>query len=213
MNSYEMVKGFSPMIREVIRTDRMPPYNADPHVGKFADDKNLIARPRSRPWSTGSRPARRAARATTRWAQVKHVAAEWPLGKPDLVARTCRPTRSRPRAWSTTSDPCVANPLTEGKWMPRLDHKAGTRQGVHHLLTGWMTEVPADGRGVGTSGAARSAAMRWARKRAVAPKNVGTYLPPGGAIGFQTHYTPVRQGSASTRPRSALYFYKREKPE
>ena len=38
---YEQIKGFSPMIREVIRTDRMPPYNADPHVGKFSDSKNL----------------------------------------------------------------------------------------------------------------------------------------------------------------------------
>ena len=41
MTSYEMVKGFSPMIREVLRTDRMPPCNADPHVGKFKDDKSL----------------------------------------------------------------------------------------------------------------------------------------------------------------------------
>ena len=41
MTSYQMVKGFSPMIREVIRTDRMPPWNVDPHVSKFADDKSL----------------------------------------------------------------------------------------------------------------------------------------------------------------------------
>ena len=41
LTSYEMVKGFSPMIREVIRTDRMPPYNASPHVGRFSDTKNL----------------------------------------------------------------------------------------------------------------------------------------------------------------------------
>ena len=41
MKDYASVKGFSPMIREVIRTDRMPPYNADPHVGKFSDNKNL----------------------------------------------------------------------------------------------------------------------------------------------------------------------------
>ena len=41
MSSYEMVKGFSPMIREVLRTDRMPPWNVDPHVSKFADDKSL----------------------------------------------------------------------------------------------------------------------------------------------------------------------------
>jgi len=41
LTSYEMVKGFAPMIREVIRTDRMPPFNADPHVGKFQGDKSL----------------------------------------------------------------------------------------------------------------------------------------------------------------------------
>jgi hypothetical protein len=29
------------MIREAIRTDRMPPYNADPHVGQFKHDMNL----------------------------------------------------------------------------------------------------------------------------------------------------------------------------
>ena len=41
MTNYAMVKGFAPMIREVIRTDRMPPYHADPHVGQFSDDKRL----------------------------------------------------------------------------------------------------------------------------------------------------------------------------
>ena len=41
MDSYEKVKGFAPMIREAIRTDRMPPYNADPHVGKFSGDMNM----------------------------------------------------------------------------------------------------------------------------------------------------------------------------
>src|SRR6185312_13373074 len=43
MKDYATVKGFAPMIREVIRTDRMPPYHADPHVGKFSDDKRLTA--------------------------------------------------------------------------------------------------------------------------------------------------------------------------
>ena len=35
LNSYEQVKAFSPMIREVIRTHRMPPYQADETVGKW----------------------------------------------------------------------------------------------------------------------------------------------------------------------------------
>src|SRR5579871_974078 len=41
MDSYDKVKGFAPMIREAIRTDRMPPYNADPHIGQFKGDMNL----------------------------------------------------------------------------------------------------------------------------------------------------------------------------
>lgn len=31
-DSYEKVKGFAPMIREVVRTDRMPPWDPDPHL-------------------------------------------------------------------------------------------------------------------------------------------------------------------------------------
>jgi mono/diheme cytochrome c family protein len=41
LNNYEQIKGFSPMIREVIRTHRMPPYLADETVGQFQDDDRL----------------------------------------------------------------------------------------------------------------------------------------------------------------------------
>ena len=36
-------RAFAPMIREAVRTDRMPPWDVDPHVGKFKDDKSLSA--------------------------------------------------------------------------------------------------------------------------------------------------------------------------
>ena len=53
------------MIREVIRTKRMPPYDADPHVGKFSDDRRLSAEETgdARPLDRGRK--RRAARART----------------------------------------------------------------------------------------------------------------------------------------------------
>ena len=38
MSSYEVVKGFSPMIREVLRTKRMPPYHADKQGAVWTDD-------------------------------------------------------------------------------------------------------------------------------------------------------------------------------
>jgi mono/diheme cytochrome c family protein len=41
MNGYDKVRGFAPMIREVIRTKRMPPWHADPHFGSFVGDRSI----------------------------------------------------------------------------------------------------------------------------------------------------------------------------
>ena len=41
MTDYNMVKGFSLMMREVIRTKRMPPWHADPLIGKYSNDRSL----------------------------------------------------------------------------------------------------------------------------------------------------------------------------
>lgn len=43
MNGYENVRGFAPMIREVIRTKRMPPWYADAHFGNFVGDHSITA--------------------------------------------------------------------------------------------------------------------------------------------------------------------------
>ncbi len=36
-----MVRGFAPMICKVIRTKRMPPWHAGPHVGTWKGDRSL----------------------------------------------------------------------------------------------------------------------------------------------------------------------------
>jgi len=41
MTDYDMIEGFAPMIREVVRTQRMPPWSADPKVGKFHNERRL----------------------------------------------------------------------------------------------------------------------------------------------------------------------------
>jgi hypothetical protein len=38
-----MVKGFAPMIREVVLTERMPPWHADPHYQNFEGARSLSA--------------------------------------------------------------------------------------------------------------------------------------------------------------------------
>jgi hypothetical protein len=212
MKNYEMVKGFSPMIREVLRTDRMPPYNADPHVGKFSDDKNLSPAEiktlvhwveQGAPRGEGKDPL-----------GAKHlVAAEWPLGKPDVILNV--PAYTIPASGVVDyQHPWVANPEKEGKWLKASTVKVESRQGVHHVLTGYLTDVPKAGEqafenkwGVSLGGYAVGAESE------IAPKNVGTWIPAGGAVGFQTHYTPFGK-EVTDHTQIALYYYKdNEKPD
>jgi hypothetical protein len=212
MTNYAMVKGFSPMIREVIRTDRMPPYNADPHVGKFSDDKSLSPAEIKTlvHWVDEGSPR---GEGTDPLGAKKHVAPEWPLGKPDLVLNV--PAYTIPASGVVDyQHPYAVNPLTEGKWLRASTVKVESRQGVHHILTGYMSEVPKPGQqafenkwGVSVGGYAVGAESE------ISPKNVGAYLPPGGAVGFQTHYTPFGK-EVTDHSQVALYFYKdNEKPE
>ena len=41
MDSHTMLQGWSPMIREVLMTKRMPPAQVDPHIGDFVNDMNI----------------------------------------------------------------------------------------------------------------------------------------------------------------------------
>jgi mono/diheme cytochrome c family protein len=205
MDRYETVKGFAPMIREVIRTDRMPPWQADPHVGTFQDDKSLTSEQMKTlvHWIEAGAPR---GEGNDPLASVQRVAAEWPLGKPDMILDI--PSFDIPASGVVDYQrPFILNPLKEGAWLKASTIKVSQRQGVHHILTGHMKEVPANG---------VSSEVRWGNsvggyavgaESTIEPENIGTYVPPGGAIGFQMHYTPF--GKAVTdASQIGLYFYK-----
>jgi AhpC/TSA family len=204
MSSYEMVKGFSPMIREVIRTDRMPPYNADPHVGKFSDNKNMTTAEIKTLVSWIEAGAPRGAGADPLGA-VKRVAPEWPLGKPDLVFNI--PSYQVPASGEVEwQRPFTVNPLTEGRWIRASTVKPGDRQAVHHVLTGWMKDVPAPGQ-TASEANWRGSVGGYAvgAESSIYAGDVGTFLPAGGAVGYQMHYTPYGKESVDNT-KIGVYF-------
>ena len=101
MTDYNMIRGFSPMIREVIRTRRMPPWHADPAYGHFQNDRSLEPEE---------------IRALVGWVEagsprgdgpdpLAELDREWPtwgLGEPDLVI-DIPPYACRRPGWSNTS--------------------------------------------------------------------------------------------------------------
>src|SRR6266403_280112 len=85
MDSYDRVKGWSAMMREVLMNRRMPPWHADPAIGSFSNDRSLSVEQirtlvhwidASAPRGEGPDPL------SERKAQS---VPEWPLGEPDLV--------------------------------------------------------------------------------------------------------------------------------
>jgi mono/diheme cytochrome c family protein len=207
MSSYEVVKGFAPMIAESIRTDRMPPWEADPHVGTFSNDKSLSNSEIKTlvHWIEAGAPRGEGADPL---AAKRQVAVDWPLGEPDIVIDI--PSYQLPASGVVDYQyPWVENPLKEGKWLRASTIRAGARQGVHHILTGAMEEIP--GPGQGQSGWRNSVASLGdyavGSESTLQPENIGVYIPAGGALGFQMHYTPYGKASED-KSQIGLYFYK-----
>jgi len=209
-DSYEKVKGFAPMIREAIRTDRMPPWDADAHVGAFKDDKSLSSEQMKTLVNWVEAGAPRGDGADPLGA-VKRVAPEWPLGKPDLIVDI--PEYTVPASGIVDYQyPVVASPLTEGKWLKAATAKVTQRQAVHHILSGYIPPgqnkkggMAAWGGGVG--------GYTVGMESVVQPKGIGSYIPAGGSFGYQMHYTPFGKEAVSA-DRIGLYFYKDgEKPD
>lgn len=100
MDSYAKVKGFSPMIREALRTKRMPPFHADAHWGAWKNDMSLSPQQiktvvnwveAGAPRGEGDDPL----------AKPRPALADWPMGKPDVIVKV--PAFDVPRrGWSTT---------------------------------------------------------------------------------------------------------------
>lgn len=191
MNSYEIVKQFSGMIRESIRTDRMPPFHADPHVNSFVGDMNLSAKDTQTlvhwieagaPRGTGADPLKVNAK----------PAPEWELGEPDYVIEL--PAYTVPASGVVDyQNPVVMNKLPEGRWLRASTVKPSDRQAVHHLLSN------------GVGGYAVGA------ETSKYPEGTGTWVAPGQRFQFQMHYTPYGRETVE-KTKVGLYFYPEGSP-
>lgn len=191
MDSYEKVKQWSGMIRESIRTDRMPPFHADPHVGSFTGDMNLSVKDTQTliHWIEAGAP--RGAGTDPLKINAK-PAPEWELGKPDLIIDL--PSYKVPASGVVDyQNPVVMNPLMEGRWLRAATVKPSDRQAVHHLLSN------------GVGGYAVGA------ETSKYPEGTGTWVAPGQKFQFQMHYTPYGKETVE-KTRVGLYFYPENAP-
>ncbi len=205
MDKYEVVKAMSPMIRESLRTGRMPPYHSDSHGSKWVDDMRPTAEQTKTvvnwieagaPRGAGEDPLPTAAK----------PAPKWPLGEPDLVVQV--PAFDVPSSGIIDyQDRSKATPFTEGKWLKAVAW-ANASPSVHHALAGWIPKVDPNGRGFSWNVALGGYGPGGAPN--LTPDSTGIYLPPGGSFAWQMHYTAT--GKALTDKTEAGYYFYKEEP-
>ena len=209
MNDYTMVRGFAPMIREVVRTKRMPPWHADPHIGVFKDDKSLSVEETQTlvHWIEAGAPR---GNGPDPLAESKIAQVDWPLGEPDLILDM--PKYTIPASGVVEYKyPRLQNPLDVGVWVRAATVLPGDREVVHHILAG---SIDADtSKQKRDSGGFDNYLIGYApgNESNVFPEDTGVYIAPGGEFTFQLHYTPVGRETVD-RSKIGLYFHK-ERPD
>jgi peroxiredoxin len=207
MDGYEKVKAFAPMIRETVRTSRMPPYFADPHIGKFKNDQGLTAEEKKIlvHWVEAGAP--RGEGIDPLAANKNKTAPEWPvaLGKPDVIVDI--PAFTVPASGLVEyQNQLVDNPFKENAWLKAIAMKPGDRRVLHHVVSQHVpdpkaprAQIPGGSVGSYTPGA----------EPQVMADGAGAPVPAGGKLTFQMHYTTF--GKAVT-DKTQVGFYTLKTP-
>ncbi|MEL6949359.1 MAG: redoxin domain-containing protein [Pseudomonadota bacterium] len=206
MTSYEMIRGFAPMIREVVRTRRMPPWEVatdlpEVHASRAltVDEKRTLIH-----WIEAGAPRGDGPDPLKSTAPVPDA---WPLGEPDLVVTA--PAFTVPATGIVDYQfPAVPNPLENDVWVRAVSIKPGNGKVVHHVLIGTTEEVIPDGDEDRLDAVFSNYLMGYApgAESYVYPEGTGVLVKQGGQIHLQMHYTPYGV-EATDETQVALYFH------
>ncbi len=205
MNGHRKIKSMAAMIEEVILSRRMPPWDADPAVGKFRNDTSLKVADaqtllrwvhQGAPRGEGDDPL----------AQARPQApAEWPLGQPDIVLRLPKPQQipaTGVLAYRHIEVP-AGNP-TEA-WVGAVWVRPGNLKVVHHVLAR-IKGGPKDHLGD------NAMFVGWAPGAILGPfpANSGKLLPANAKFDIEMHYTT--NGTPQTDQTEIGLYLLKEKP-
>jgi len=194
MNDYNMVRGFSLMIREVVRTQRMPPWHADPTVGHFSNDRSLSAEQTQAlvHWIEAGAPR---GEGPDPLAEIDHNWGTWAvheqeLGEPDYVINI--PAAEVPATGVVDyMYHFVQNNIGEDVWVKAAEILPGDRGVLHHVITSYG-QIETEGRRKGRLKREGQGGLRGYVPGMVSqhfPEDTGVFLPADATIEFQMHYT------------------------
>lgn len=206
MSSYNKVKNKARMIEEVVVARRMPPWHADPHYGKFANDRSLTKLEtqtllrwiqQGAPREEGDDPL----------AKIVPPKTDWPLGKPDFIVKLPKPEHIPATGVLDYRHILVKSPVPHDAWLAAVDVRPGNRKVVHHVIARMQYK------GAGDDGSGRGAwLVGWAPGATVGkfPPGTGKFIAKDTTLDLEMHYTTM--GEPQTDETEIALYLLPEKP-
>lgn len=215
MDSHTMVRGWSPMIREVLMTRRMPPGQIDGHIGEFVNDR-LIDREDKRniiAWVEAGAPVDGD---SDPLAELTWPESKWAFGEPDMVLDI--PATTVPATGNGVFvDVSVEIDMEEDRWLRGSQIIAGDRTVLHHTVN--RLDFPEElGRRGGFLAAdhpdkANITAYIPGDTPDLAPPNTGGLLKAGSVLHLNMHYTPNGRETVDSSELGLWFYPEGEVPE
>lgn len=128
--TYKEARPWAAAIGEAVTTRQMPPWHADPHYGRFANDPRLsdaeIATLRA--WVQAGAPE-----GSSKYLPAPpHSVEGWKIGKPDAVIDIGTNHTVKAHAKDEYTNFVVPTGFTEDKWVQAVELRPGNRKAVHH---------------------------------------------------------------------------------
>ncbi len=229
--TYENARPYAKSIKQAVLTKKMPPWFADPHYGKFSNDrrlsdediKTLVA------WVDAGAKAGDPKDAP----KPVEFADGWQIGKPDVVFEV--PTAFHVPASGTIDYQYVRLPtnFTEDKYVQFAEAVPGDREHVHHIIafirdprSPWFKDAPigkafvpsrensggGEGGGGGIGGGDMLAGYAPGTVPDILRPGQAKLVPKGADIIFQLHYTADGK-EGEDKSRVGLIFSKMQPTE
>lgn len=216
--TYKEVRPFAKAIKEAVATKRMPPWFADPHAGKFANDRSMSAGEIEtivRWVDTGAKEGD--PKDAPKPAQFVQG---WNIGKPDLVVELPKPYEVQAKGTVDYTYYVLPLNLKEDTWVTATEVRPGNREVVHHVIAfvrppgaNWLKDAPLGEPYIPKRGQGGTPFGQWVGAYApgMPPDQMlpgqGRLLKAGSDVVLQMHYTA--NGKAATdRTRIGFVFAK-----
>ncbi len=191
MNSHMMVQGWSPMMKEVMMTKRMPPAQVDPSINHFINARYMEPEELQTlvHWIDAGAP--RGTADVDPLTLIEPPQSMWQLGEPDYIVEV--PGFTVPATGVLDYENVTLNlPFTEDKWIKSVQHIPGDRRVLHHLLSYIVPADYVEAIVEGENDSYREFLEGYApgKDEAVTyPENSGMFVPKGSAVQMSVHYT------------------------